>query len=469
MRNQLITALKKITRGRTIVALLGLMLVVVLLVAAACEGPPGPPGSAGPTGPAGTTGSAGPAGPQGPQGPAAGEQPLPTATPVPPTAVPVPTAAPVPTATPDPTAALRTEDQWTKENPATLEEIEAALEHHRGESFVYVSWGGSDTAARRQAFSTPLYEQFGINVIDDTPPNFAKVITMAETGNITQHLLVYGGRSLWDHIKGNYLEKFPEGYIDNHALPDVVQTEYSGGAGAAWTTVLAYSTDTYGEGGITSWADYFDRDRFRGGRAIRDAFRGSWFSALAALHPEWLDTLEGRSRMGSPTDDDVQEALDLWYSFEPDLFWSGGSDCPALLINGELGMCSAWHSSIVNAAQAGAPIAICWECGHLIGTDIWVMPRGIKEHAPDAYHLASLFTAWATFPERAAEISRYTPNGPLNSESAPYLEDPKFDALRPFLPTSAANAPYGIPENEKLSGEKYTEWTELWQTYMQSR
>ena len=172
MRNQLITALKKITRGRTVVALLGLMLVVVLLVAAACEGPPGPPGSAGPTGPAGATGSAGPAGPQGPQGPAAGEQPLPTATPVPPTAVPVPTAAPVPTATPDPTAALRTEDQWTKENPATLEEIEAALEHHRGESFVYVSWGGSDTAARRQAFSTPLHEQFGINVIDDTPPEF---------------------------------------------------------------------------------------------------------------------------------------------------------------------------------------------------------------------------------------------------------------------------------------------------------
>ena len=88
-------------------------LMLVLAVAAACEGdagqdgPAGPAGAIGPVGPqgaAGAPGSQGPAGPQGLQGPAAGQAPAPTPTPVPPTATPVPptpTRVP-PTATPVP-------------------------------------------------------------------------------------------------------------------------------------------------------------------------------------------------------------------------------------------------------------------------------------------------------------------------------------------------------------------------------
>ena len=101
-------------------------LVLILVLAAACEGEAGPSGpagaagsagpagpagpvgdqgAAGPQGPRGPQGAAGPQGPRGPQGPKPGETPRPTATaPSPTETSPAPTAtAPSPTAIPEPT------------------------------------------------------------------------------------------------------------------------------------------------------------------------------------------------------------------------------------------------------------------------------------------------------------------------------------------------------------------------------
>ncbi len=71
------------------------------------------------------------------------------------------------------------------DNPATLAEIEAELEKLRGDSLVFVSWGGAYGAAQRQAFVIPFQDKFGIEIIEDTIPSAAKVRAMAETGNVT--------------------------------------------------------------------------------------------------------------------------------------------------------------------------------------------------------------------------------------------------------------------------------------------
>ena len=56
-----------------------------------------------------------------------------------PTAMPEPTAmADEPTAMPD--TGLRPRSEWTEEEPVTFEELEAEIEKHRGESFVFTSW-----------------------------------------------------------------------------------------------------------------------------------------------------------------------------------------------------------------------------------------------------------------------------------------------------------------------------------------
>ena len=117
--------------------------------------------------------------------PAATTAPAPaaTATPQPPTAV------------PEPEITLRPISEWTPENPATLEEVEAELEKRRGETFTFVSAGGAYQAAERQAWLDPLREKFGLVIIEDSPePSVAQTRSNAETGNIAYDIIDDGRR-----------------------------------------------------------------------------------------------------------------------------------------------------------------------------------------------------------------------------------------------------------------------------------
>ena len=431
---------KKLTRQQGMLAAVSILLIV-LLVAAAC-------------------------------GAAATATPEPTAAPEP-TAVPdEPTAVPdEPTAMPD--TGLRPRSEWTEEEPVTFEELEAEIEKHRGESFVFTSWGGAYQAAQRQAYIEPYEQQFGIDVVEESPTEYPVIRAMVETGNYKWNVIDVGGRALWAEIKIGSLEELDKSVVDTSNHVDSVRNHpnptYGGGGGITWSTVLAYNTDSYPEGSITTWADYFDRENFPGRRSVRDAYRASWFVALSVLHPEWYDDDELKKRLGAPTEEDVQDALAFWEENPPDHFWHTGSDCPQLLISGEVDICTAWNGRIYDAQQQeDAPLAICWECGHLIGTGAFVMAKGLKEAEPLAFENGQLFIAWTGQPQINAQQSKYISYGPLNLKSIPYLSEPEFDEVRPALPLSEANVPYGVIENERYSGEYNDQWAELWLGFLQS-
>ncbi len=378
-------------------------------------------------------------------------------------------AMPEATATPEAMddTGMRDRSEWTPENPATLEELEAEIEKYRGASFVFTSWGGAYQAAQRQAYVVPFSEQFGIDIVEESPMEYAVIRVMVDTGNYKWHVMDVGGRELWNHIKIGALEAMDQSVVDNRNHLETVNTPYAGGGGITWSTVLAYNSDVYDEGSITSWSAFFDRENYPGTRSVRDAYRGSWFSALLANDSSRLENTEWRTRLGAPTDEDVQEALALWEANPPNHFWHTGSDCPQLLISGDNDMCTAWNGRIYNAQVEDAPLAICWECGHLVGTGTFVMARGLRDANPEAFDLGQLFIAWTGHPEINANISKFITYGPTNLRAAGFQDDASFDAVRPALPTSPANAPYAIIESEQYSGEKNSEWTDLWLEYQQ--
>ena len=114
-----------------------------------------------------------------------------TATPEPEDAMPEPT--PTAMMEPDePETTVRPISEWTADNPGTHDEVVAALAAHRGGSFTFASWGGAYQAMQRQAFLVPFATEFGVEIIEDGPPDYAKVRAMARTGNIT-----------WDIIDGS--------------------------------------------------------------------------------------------------------------------------------------------------------------------------------------------------------------------------------------------------------------------------
>ena len=303
---------------------------------------------------------------------------------------------------PEPVSTLRPRDEWTVENPATLAEIEAELEKYRGESIIVLGPGGAYTAAARQAYFIPLLEQFGIEVIEDTPtPNQAKWVAAAETGNIEWDVSTLGVADATAVLKTDSLDELDLSVVDTRDLLDPIKelSPYMGGGDVTWSIVMAYNTDVYpGDSGPKSWADFYDLEKFPGRRALRHAV--AWGGHIQfmrlAREPELLNSPEGKQAANTPSREQMEEDFQ-WFADWTDeaagdiIYWQSGSQCPELLISGEVEMCSAYNGRIFDAAKEGAPIRVCWECGHIINLSGFALVNGMKELHPERYELANLF------------------------------------------------------------------------------
>ncbi len=428
--SHLTTVRKRVTRRRAIIGALSLLLVV-LLVAAAC-----------------------------------GEDATPT--PRPATAVPAPTAAPAPTAVPAPT--VRTETEWTAENPATLAEIEAALEHHRGEGFTQVTWGGAWGAAVRQGFMIPFSAKFGIDIIEDSPVEYAKIRSMALTGNVTWDVVDSGTRAVYQLGPTGDLEELTpaihNGYLAG--FPDVGITPWSGGGGVLWSTGLAYSLKSFPnhEGAPKSWADFWDVENFPGRRSLGDRPNENLFFAQFAMHPEILESREAKIAIAALTDAQVAESFDKLREIKPfiQVWWHSGTDCPQLLLSGELDMCSAWNGRIWDAQQGegGDELYYCYECGHLNQTDVFYITKGSTKK-----HLAELYIAWTGFPVNAVEVSNFITYGPMHADALLLVESRVKTEIIAALPTSPIALEKMVVVDEQWLGTNLDELAELFQGFLQ--
>ena len=396
-----------------------------------------------------------------------------TATPEPAATDPTPeSTAAMPEATAEPGTTLRPVSEWTVENPGTFAEIEAALENHRGESFSFATWGGAYQEMQRLAFFVPFSEKFGVEIIEDGPPDYAKVRAMALTGNVTWDIVDGSGQAGVTMGLEGVLEELDESIIDKRDLfPHIRDAPWIGGGGSAYSMVLLYSKDTYPDGGPqpSSWADYLDDEAFPGYRGM---IPNDWNWkhmvrwAHLATNPSLLETEEGRASLSamSPEELDVSWQI-IEEQFIPaiDLYTPGSNDCILFLESGEVDICQTDNGFAYDAlANAGHNIAICWECGHDVLTDNWWIIRGIKEQDPVKWELLNLFFAWTQDPEIAASQALYQPYGPTNLKSAPFLSAPEFDAHRDYLSTADANLPYAILMDEASDGEIGGPQAELW-------
>ena len=386
------------------------------------------------------------------------------------------TATPVPaTATPEPAAVLRPISEWTADNPATLAEIEAELENYKGESLVFVSWGGAYQGAQRKAYLEPFQEKFGIEIVEESPVEYAKIRSMAETGNVTWHVVDISGLGGIQQGLSGALEELDFGIIDHRDFPEIIRdAPWMGGGGMTFSNVIAYSTKTYPEDGSqpTTMADFFDVEKFPGRRGMSRpewGWKPNLHFALLSANPELLETAEGRATLTRLSDEQIDEAFEIMRDFKPHvtIWWTQGSDCPVLLVSGELDMCTAWNGRIFDAQKEGAPVKVCWTCGHVLNTEAFVVPKGLKEQDSRQFELAQLFLAWTAFPEINAQLSKYISYGPINLGAIPILEGPEFAEVREHLPSSSDNIQYAILSDEAWSGEVGGKMAELWLAFMQ--
>ncbi|NVK36132.1 MAG: ABC transporter substrate-binding protein [Rhodobacteraceae bacterium] len=316
------------------------------------------------------------------------------------------------------------------------------------------SWGGSYQEAQSKALFEPAAKAMGITVNQESYGGMSDVKLQVSTGQVTLDIVASGSGSAARAGAEGLLEELDYDVIDVSTFYPGLYSKYCLG-GDVFSTVYAWNTETYGEDGPQSWADFWDVEKFPGSRAYRGKVAGALEPALMAdgVAPE--DVYEVLS-----SEEGIERALDKIRELRPhiDVFWSSGAQQAQLMKDGEVDMTTGWNGRFDNAKKDGAKVAYSFNQA-LLDYDCFAMPKG----APHK-DLAMKFLAEISKPEYQDDLPKYITYGPTNK--AAYETGEIAPEVAAGLPSSPENAAMQLP----ISLEWYAEWetvaSEMYQEMM---
>ena len=213
--------------------------------------------------------------------------------------------------------------------------------------------------------------------------------------------------------------------------------------GDVFSTVYAWNTNTYGDGGPQSWADFWDVEKFPGTRSYRAKVAGALEPALMADGVpmdqvyEVLDSEEG-----------IERAINKIRELKPNIavFWTSGAQHAQLMKDGEVDMSTGWNGRFDNAAKDGAKLDYTFNQA-LLDYDCFAVPKG----APNK-QLAMEFLNEISKAEYQDDLPKYITYGPTNKAA---FETGEISAeVAASLPSSPENTAMQLP----ISLEWYGKW-----------
>ncbi|MEO3432830.1 ABC transporter substrate-binding protein [Inquilinus sp. CAU 1745] len=307
--------------------------------------------------------------------------------------------------------------------------------------------GGPFGPAFRTAFYDPFQEATGntiVNVARDAEPT-AQFKAIVETESYTWDVctLTVSARDIL--AKEDLLEPIGFSHADVPSLlPEAVSEHWMGTD--VYATVMAYRTDWF-DTGPSSWADFFDVEKFPGRRSLRRNPIDTLEQALMAdgvplkeLYP--LDVDRAFAKL-----DQIKPEIAVW--------WTSGAQSTQLLQSGEVDLISGWNARFQAAIDGGAPAALSWNQG-LYSIEGWGIPKG----CPRA-DVAREFIRFCADPQRQAAFTDVLAYGPTNLDA--YETIPAERAS--ILPTSPENIEKMAmadedwwSENRESATERFNAW-----------
>lgn len=271
-----------------------------------------------------------------------------------------------------------------------------------------VGYGGAVDEASYEAIGAPFGEEFGVEVLPDSPLDYSKIKAQVDADNVS-----------WDVVKvepywaiqncGTYLEPIDTSRIENiDQLPEEAVLE-CGVPLDIFGFVMVYDHDVFSESAPTSWADFFDVEKYPGKRAIWN------FPSGMALEAALLAD-------GVPADElyplDIDRALAKLDTIRDHLvFYDTGALQTEQIESGEVVMSIAWSARMVDALRNDAPFSAVWD-DHFILYDTLSIVKGSQ--AADLAHDYLNFAVQTPQQERFAELMPYAP---ANLEAKPQLDE----------------------------------------------
>ncbi|MBO1900972.1 ABC transporter substrate-binding protein [Leucobacter weissii] len=310
-----------------------------------------------------------------------------------------------------------------------------------GDSLTVVSYGGPYQEAQSEAFFQPFTAESGIEVVEDSPTDYAQLRSMVDTGRPTWDLVLVAN-DFGTTADADYLEPVDYDAVDRDQLIPGAAQEYRVAADIE-ATVLAYRSDEYSEAPAT-WEDLFDTERFPGKRLFNKLVSGGVLEAALladGVAPEELFPL------------DIDRALAKLDTIKDDIvWWETSAQSQQLLASGEASIGLVWVGRAVDAGKE-APVGINWDSWLQVDA-YWVIPKGAPNAAAAQQALGFLLQE---DPQVAfAGLSDY---GPVNAAAA---EDPEVrqNENRPtnHLDTQVAVDDEWWGANQQETDRKFQEW-----------
>ena len=304
-----------------------------------------------------------------------------------------------------------------------------------------VSYGGPYQEAQSTAFFQPFAEETGIEVVEDSPTDYAQLRSMVESERPTWDLVLVAN-DFGTTADADYLEPIDYDVIDRDQLIEGAAQEYRVAADIE-ATVLAYRSDEY-DAAPSSWEDLFDTERFPGKRMFnKHVAGGALEAALLAdgVAPEDLFPL------------DVDRALEKLDTIKDDIvWWETSAQSQQLLASGEASIGLAWVGRAVDAGKE-APVGISWDSWLQVDA-YWVIPKG----APNAEN-AQEALGFLLQEDPQVEFASLSDYGPVNAAAA---ENPEV-MQNENRPTNHLDTRVGIDdewwgEHQEDIDREFQEW-----------
>jgi putative spermidine/putrescine transport system substrate-binding protein len=273
-----------------------------------------------------------------------------------------------------------------------------------GHSVMFASWGGSFQDALRTTMLTPAAEKLGIEVEEDTTNGIQDVRSQISAGavswDVTEQEL-----SVCETLKQeDSLEPLDYSLINSAGIPpELINSHYVGLL--AFTKVISYRQDKFGDNGPQSWADFWDVEKFPGKRGMHGKVNYNLEAALMADGVakseiyNVLSTKEGLERAWDKLAEIVPHVT-VWYR--------GGSQSAQILRDGEVDVVHMGHNRVESVANSGVDVAYTFQDGTM-DVDCLLVPKGAPNYSNAMKLINSVLSA-----SSQATLAKTMPLGPVN-------------------------------------------------------
>lgn len=312
----------------------------------------------------------------------------------------------------------------------------------QGTTLTFASSGGLYQEGHMKAVWKPFAEESGATMLEDTFDP-AKTQAMVDAGQVSWDI-VNAGNIQGTMACGTTYQKLDKSQIDFSKIPEGLIADECSVPSILYGDVLVYNTDLFGANPPTSFADFFDTEKYPGKRGV---------NMTTSVEPEILEiALQADGvDLSSLQPEHIDRAVNKYKSLGSDLVgWTSGAQAQQQLESGEVVMSIVWSGRGFGAAKAGAPVAAMWDEWKVM-TDSLLVPTGVKD--PQAAFAGLNYFLGAEQQAKSAEETSYSP---VNVDAKPDVPEQTAEW---FVTTKLAT---GTPRNAGFWSDNFDALNKAW-------